>query len=201
MRTYVVQAGDSPARIAARDAMAGCPKCSVDLIRANAHKPVIKHPNGFLSFRELRVGETLWLPDKWFSGELDELPPEYFAALPHPDGVTPTAVQATVTTTAPAGIVGEEAPPKKEGLSKGAIVGLSLLAAGVVGGVIYLAAFEGGKPRVRRVSPCPNRKTTLPRPRKRPKYAQRTGWHWDPCYGWRGPSGEKPPKKRRKASR
>ena len=103
--------------------MAGCPKCTIDLIHANSHKPIIKHPNGFLSFQDLRVGETLWLPDKWFSGELDELPPEYFAALPHPDGVTLTKAQQ-------AGVVGEEAPSEKEGPSTGAIIGMSLLGLG-----------------------------------------------------------------------
>lgn len=87
MRTYVVQPGDSPAKIAIE--FAGCPKCARDLILANPHKAAVQFPNGFLSFRELHVGEKLTLPDKWFSGELDALPPEYFAALPYPDGVTP----------------------------------------------------------------------------------------------------------------
>lgn len=86
--TYVVQAGDSPAKIAIE--FAGCPKCAIDLIKANPHKPAVRHPNGFLSFDELRVGETIALPGKWFSGELDQLPPSYFAALPNPDGVTPS---------------------------------------------------------------------------------------------------------------
>lgn len=143
MRTYVVQAGDSPARIAARDDMAGCPRCSIDLIHANPHKPAVKHPNGFLSFHELRVGETLWIPDKWFSGELDELPPEYFAALPHPNGVTLRKTQQ-------AGVVGDEALPKKEGPSTGAIVGMSLLGIGAVGGAIYWVLRPPRK-RVRRV--------------------------------------------------
>jgi hypothetical protein len=88
VRTYVVQVGDSPAKIAIQ--FAGCPKCAIDLIKANPHKPSVRYPNGFLSFSEMRVGEKITLPGKWFSGELDELPPSYFAALPHPDGVTPT---------------------------------------------------------------------------------------------------------------
>lgn len=87
MRTYVVQPGDSPAKIAIQ--FAGCPKCSVDLIHANPRKPAVRYPNGFLSFAQLQVGETLIIPDKWFSKEFDELPPSYFASLPHPDGVTP----------------------------------------------------------------------------------------------------------------
>ncbi len=94
MRSYVVQPGDTPAKIASRENMAGCPKCSIDLVRANPHKPTVRHPNGFLTFRELRVGETLRLPDKWWSKEFDALPPEYFKALPHPDGVTPSKLGA-----------------------------------------------------------------------------------------------------------
>lgn len=45
-------------------------------------------PNGFRTFRTLHLGETLNVPDKWFTKEFDALPPSYFAALPHPDGVT-----------------------------------------------------------------------------------------------------------------
>ena len=48
----------------------------------------VVYPNGFLSFQELRAGEKLNLPEKWFDGTLDRLPKSYFAALPHPDGVT-----------------------------------------------------------------------------------------------------------------
>ena len=70
--------------------MAGCPKCSRDLIAANPHKPTVLHPNGYRSFREMSVGERLVLPERWFDGSLDALPPTYFAALPHPDGVTPS---------------------------------------------------------------------------------------------------------------
>lgn len=69
--------------------MAGCPRCSRDLVRANPHKTTHTWPNGYITFEELRVGEVLNLPDKWWSKEFDELPPSYFAALPHPDGVTP----------------------------------------------------------------------------------------------------------------
>lgn len=88
MRTYVVQAGDSPAKIAI--AFAGCPKCALDLVRANRHKPAVRYPNGFMSFKDLRAGETLRLPGKWFDGELDRRPAAYFKALPHPNGVTPS---------------------------------------------------------------------------------------------------------------
>lgn len=91
MREYVVRPGDSPASIASRPEMAGCPKCSRDLIAVNGHKPAVTHKNGYRSFREMSVGERLILPEKWFDGSLDALPPAYFAALPHPDGVTPSA--------------------------------------------------------------------------------------------------------------
>ena len=129
MRNYVVQPGDSPAKIAIQ--FAGCPKCTIDLIHANAHKPAVRHPNGFLSFQDLSVGETLVIPDKWFSKEVDELPPSYFAALPHPDGVTLSKAQRQ------AGIVGEEAPSQTQGPGTGAIIGLSLLGIVAVGGAIY----------------------------------------------------------------
>jgi hypothetical protein len=69
--------------------MAGCPKCSRTLIAANPHKPTRTFPNGFVTFEELRVGEVLNLPEAWFDGSLDAMPPEYFAALPYADGVTP----------------------------------------------------------------------------------------------------------------
>lgn len=90
MRTYAVRAGDSPGSIAASEA--GCPKCSKDLIAANPHKAAVVYPNGYVSFKELREGETLNLPAKWASKEFDELPPAYFKALPHPDGVTPSTL-------------------------------------------------------------------------------------------------------------
>lgn len=86
VRTYVVEPGDSPALIAAR--FAGCPKCAIDLVTANPHKPSVQHPNGFLSFRSMSVGERLTLPDKWFSEEFESLPSSYFSALPYPDGVS-----------------------------------------------------------------------------------------------------------------
>lgn len=70
--------------------MAGCPKCAVDLVRANPHKEFFTHPNGFVSFKELRAGEELNLPDKWFNGELDSRPKRYFEALPSHDGRTPS---------------------------------------------------------------------------------------------------------------
>lgn len=89
VRVYEVRAGDSPAGIASRDDMAGCPRCAIDLVRANSHKETVTHPNGFVSFKELRAGEKLNLPEKWFDGTLDRLPKSYFSALPHADGVTP----------------------------------------------------------------------------------------------------------------
>jgi hypothetical protein len=76
------------------DAHAGCPKCSRDLIAANPHKPTVTHPNGYVTFRDLHAGEKLIIPDKWASKEFDALPPSYFAALPHPDGVTRVGIGA-----------------------------------------------------------------------------------------------------------
>ncbi len=92
MRTYVVQPGDSPATIAIFEA--GCPKCARDLIAANPHKVTITMPNGFVTFKDLRIGETLILPDKWYDGSLDRRAPKYFAALPFADGVTPSTLGA-----------------------------------------------------------------------------------------------------------
>jgi hypothetical protein len=90
MRIYIVQPGDSPAGIASQEDHASCPKCAIDLIRANPHKETVVHPNGFVSFKELRVGEELCLPEKWFDGRLELLPPAYFASLPYHNGVTPS---------------------------------------------------------------------------------------------------------------
>ena len=89
MRTYVVKEGDSPASIAAQDSFAGCPKCSIELPRVNPSKPTIVRLNGFLAFRDLRVGETLNLPNEWFHPARESLPPTYYKILPHHDGVTP----------------------------------------------------------------------------------------------------------------
>lgn len=74
--------------------MAGCPKCSVDLLRANPHKPTVDYPNGFSTFASLAPGEVLNLPEKWFNGDLDSRPTAYFAALPYADGVTPSTLGA-----------------------------------------------------------------------------------------------------------
>jgi hypothetical protein len=90
MRTHVVRSGESPASIAIL--YAGCPKCSIDLIKSNSGKPTVIFPNSYITFQDLRVGETLNLPDKWFSREFDALPPAYFASLPSADGVTPGRV-------------------------------------------------------------------------------------------------------------
>jgi hypothetical protein len=68
--------------------MAGCPRCAIDLVDANPHKPAQHLANGYRTFKELRVGEILNLPDKWFDGRHDALPPSYFKALASPDGVT-----------------------------------------------------------------------------------------------------------------
>ena len=123
MRTYVVQPGDSPAKIASRDDMAGCPKCAVDLVRANPHKKSVRHANGFVTFKTLRVGEVLNLPEKWFNGEHDALPPEYFKALPYADGVTH----------------GVGATPSDTGMSAGEKLGITVVAAAAVIGITYAA--------------------------------------------------------------
>lgn len=94
MGTYEVQVNDSPAKIAAR--FAGCPKCAVDLVKSNPHKPTVAYPNGFVTFRSLVPGEVLSLPDKWLNGDLESRPPSYFRALPFADGVTPGTVGSGV---------------------------------------------------------------------------------------------------------
>jgi hypothetical protein len=88
VRTYVVKENDSPASIAAQDSMAGCPKCSIELPRVNRSKPTTTHPNGYVTFKDLRVGETINLPDEWFHPARERLPPTYYKILPHPDGRT-----------------------------------------------------------------------------------------------------------------
>jgi hypothetical protein len=88
MRTYVVEAGDSPGSIAIK--FASCPKCSVDLVRCNDGKEIVTYPNGYVSFKELRAGEQLRLPEKWFEPRFELLPPAYFGSLPYADGVTPS---------------------------------------------------------------------------------------------------------------
>jgi len=95
-RQYVVQPGDSPASIAAKDFMAGCPRCSCELPRVNLHKPTITHPNGLISFKELRIGETINLPDEWFHPARERLPSTYYKILPHHDGVTPGSLGDTL---------------------------------------------------------------------------------------------------------
>ena len=85
MRQYVVQPGDSPAKIASRSDMAGCPKCAADLVAANPQKQAVRYPNGFVTFKDLHVGEVLNIPDKWSNGTLDALPKAYFDNLPSPN--------------------------------------------------------------------------------------------------------------------
>lgn len=94
MRQYVVQPGDSPASIAAQDQHAGCMKCAIDLVVANPHKARVAHPNGFTTFRDLRAGEVLNLPDKWFTPAFDQLSPAYFKVLPFADGRTRGSIGA-----------------------------------------------------------------------------------------------------------
>ena len=118
MRVYEVRPGDSPAKIAIEHA--GCPKCARDLVLANPHKESVRHPNGFLSFRDLRAGERLWLPDKWFSAEFDRLPPAYFKALPSADGVTPSTLGD-----AAAGVLGDFAALDAAGAKLAALASMT----------------------------------------------------------------------------
>ena len=64
------------------------------MLLANQHKERVVHPNGYVSFKELHAGERLELPEKWFNGELDQMPNSYFASLPRHDGVTPGVGQS-----------------------------------------------------------------------------------------------------------
>ena len=68
--------------------MAGCPKCSCEIPRVNTHKVAVTHPNGYVTFKELRVGETIHLPDEWFHPARESLPATYYKILPHHNGVT-----------------------------------------------------------------------------------------------------------------
>ena len=133
MRIYEVQQGDSPAKIAIQ--FAGCPKCAHDLVRANAHKPTVTYPNGFLTFQSLLPGERLYLPEKWFNGELDALPPSYFASLPYADGATPGKIAL--------GEAPGSSQSPSQGLSTGAKIGIGVLASATVGGIAYAIRRRG----------------------------------------------------------
>lgn len=120
MRVYTVQPGDTPAKIAAMDQHAGCPKCARDLVLANRHKESVTMPNGFLTFREMVPGERLWIPDKWSSPEFDRLPPAYFKALPYHDGVTPSSLGLAAL-----GVLGDFAALDSASASLAALAGMS----------------------------------------------------------------------------
>lgn len=49
-----------------------------------------------MTFRELRVGETINLPDEWFHPARENLPPTYYRILPHHDGVTRGSLGGTL---------------------------------------------------------------------------------------------------------
>lgn len=132
-------AGDSPASIASRPNMAGCPKCSNLLVAANPDLPTVTHPNGFKTFRELRVGQRLRLPDAWFDGSLDAKPQSYFDALPYADGVTLPKTSGVAQAASPPQPLQASPTLEKKGLSAGALVGIGLLAAVTVGGITYAA--------------------------------------------------------------
>ncbi len=144
MRTYVVRPGDSPASIAAQDSHAGCPKCANLLPAANPDLPTVTYPNGFKTFKELRVGQVINLPDAWFDGTLDRQPQSYFNALPYADGVTPGVGQAPALAPQPL-----PAAVEKKSLSTGAVVGIGLVAATVAGGITYAATREPKRRRRR----------------------------------------------------
>lgn len=102
------------------DQHAGCPKCARDLVLANPHKESVRMPNGFLTFRDLRVGERLWLPDKWFSAEFERLPPAYFKSLPSADGVTPSTLGDAAD-----GVLGDFAALDAAGAKLAALAGMT----------------------------------------------------------------------------
>lgn len=144
MRQYVVQAGDSPASISAK--LGGCPKCARDLVAANGHKQSAVHPNGFISFKDLRVGETLNLPEIW-EGENDKRPVEYFKSLPYADGVThgvgmacqPQPRMRTVADAMNDGsFLSAPAQETDSKLNLGAVFVGGLLVASAIGGIIEL---------------------------------------------------------------
>jgi hypothetical protein len=89
VRLYVVQPGDtSAAAIAARDEMAGCPRCGAALVKRNPQRPSVLRDNGYLDFRDPLVpGDRLALPEEWFDGRLDAKDRSYFDALPDPTGL------------------------------------------------------------------------------------------------------------------
>lgn len=83
---------------------------------------------------------------------------------------------------------------QEPGFKGSTVFGVGLLSAALAGAFVYgmtAAKHEEELVRVRRSPRC-NR----PRPRVRPAYANKVGWHWDGC-GWRGPNGERPPRKKR----
>lgn len=63
MATYQVQNGDSPARIAAK--LTGNSARASQLIAANPSVPRVMTMNGQVTFRALRVGQTLNIPVSW----------------------------------------------------------------------------------------------------------------------------------------
>jgi len=64
--------------------------------RANPDKSAITRPNGHVTFRDIRVGEILNLPDEWFHPARENLPSTYYKILPHHDGVTRGSLGGTL---------------------------------------------------------------------------------------------------------
>ena len=63
MSIYVVQPNDTPMSISMK--LTGNAARVSELVRANAHKPAVVVPSGFITFQELRVGEHLTVPPSW----------------------------------------------------------------------------------------------------------------------------------------
>lgn len=96
MATYRVQNGDSPARIAAK--MTGNSRRASELVAANPTVPRVVAANGQVTFRALRVGQSLSIPTSWNAfgwGGKQEAPPPKPIVPPTPGwppGIGPTPV-------------------------------------------------------------------------------------------------------------
>jgi len=113
------------------------------LVAVNGHKQSVTHPNGFITFKDLRVGETLNLPEIW-EGENDKRPAEYFKALPHADGVThgvgmacqPAPRMRTVADAINDGNLSAPSQEANSGVNLGAVFVGGLLVASAIGGAV-----------------------------------------------------------------
>lgn len=65
-KPYRVKRGDTALSITIK--YTGCPKCVRMLVTANPQKPYTKLSNGFVTFKDLQVGELLNIPQPWVDG-------------------------------------------------------------------------------------------------------------------------------------